>query len=253
MCDAPPDLDSLPRRSRADRLRFACHPGVPCFNACCRELTLELSPYDVIRLRKVLNLGSQAFIEARASVERHPETGFPLVLLRMGTDGVCVFVQENGCTIYPERPAACRCYPLGRAVGVDEAGNPLERIVEVREPHCRGFEEPTEQTVEEWLVDQGLEPYLASNDRLARLVARWLTREEPLGDERFRMVFLALYRLDAFREFIADKRWFASLELPEGRREAILTKDEARLPFALDWLEAYLFEERTVGGLPLRV
>ena len=29
---------------------FACHPGVPCFTECCRELDLALTPYDVLRL-----------------------------------------------------------------------------------------------------------------------------------------------------------------------------------------------------------
>ena len=35
-------------------LCFACHPKVPCFNECCRELDLALSPYDVLRLRRAL-------------------------------------------------------------------------------------------------------------------------------------------------------------------------------------------------------
>lgn len=36
-------------------LCFACHPQVPCFNECRRELDLALSPYDVLRLKSTGN------------------------------------------------------------------------------------------------------------------------------------------------------------------------------------------------------
>ena len=63
MSDAAlPDLDALPALGADDRLGFACHPGVPCFNACCRDLDLLLYPYDVLRLRRALGLDSPGFL-----------------------------------------------------------------------------------------------------------------------------------------------------------------------------------------------
>ena len=52
----PHDLDQLPgiRLRAGDTFRFRCHPGVGCFNRCCRNLNLFLYPYDVIRLRNRL-------------------------------------------------------------------------------------------------------------------------------------------------------------------------------------------------------
>ena len=34
-----------------DTIGFACHPGVPCFNHCCRDLNQALTPYDVLQLK----------------------------------------------------------------------------------------------------------------------------------------------------------------------------------------------------------
>ena len=39
----------------ADTFTFRCHPGISCFNLCCRNLNLFLHPYDVVRLKKNLN------------------------------------------------------------------------------------------------------------------------------------------------------------------------------------------------------
>jgi hypothetical protein len=39
-----------------EQFRFACSPGVACFNACCRDLNQSLFPYDILRLKKRLKL-----------------------------------------------------------------------------------------------------------------------------------------------------------------------------------------------------
>ena len=51
-------LDSLPELKPDETFCFDCNPDVPCFNRCCAELTLPLTPYDVLRLRRNLGLGS---------------------------------------------------------------------------------------------------------------------------------------------------------------------------------------------------
>ena len=39
---------------------FHCHPGLACFNQCCREATIILSPYDILRLSRRLGLTTGA-------------------------------------------------------------------------------------------------------------------------------------------------------------------------------------------------
>ena len=35
-------------------LQFKCHKGISCFNACCRNADITLTPYDIIRLKQHL-------------------------------------------------------------------------------------------------------------------------------------------------------------------------------------------------------
>ena len=55
-------LDSLPELKPDETFCFDCNPDVPCFNRCCAELTLPLTPYDVLRLRRNLGIGSEEFL-----------------------------------------------------------------------------------------------------------------------------------------------------------------------------------------------
>ena len=44
-------LEDYPRLGPDDTFQFACHPGVSCFNRCCGDVNIFLSPYDVLRLK----------------------------------------------------------------------------------------------------------------------------------------------------------------------------------------------------------
>lgn len=69
-------LDSLPELKPGETFCFDCNPDVPCFNRCCAELTLPLTPYDVLRLRRNLGLGSE-FLATFTTLRSFPDTGFP--------------------------------------------------------------------------------------------------------------------------------------------------------------------------------
>src|SRR5574340_1172214 len=81
---------------------FSCHPGVPCFTECCRELDLALSPYDVLRLKKAVGLTSNQFLEQYVLVEWQEDQVLPTCYLTMVDDGraSCVFVNQHGCSVY---------------------------------------------------------------------------------------------------------------------------------------------------------
>ena len=71
-------LDSLPELHPGEHFRFACHPGVPCFNACCSDLNLMLTPYDAMRLRRALHIGATDFLNHFTIRYTLPDTGFPM-------------------------------------------------------------------------------------------------------------------------------------------------------------------------------
>ena len=108
----PPLPDGLEELEPDSTFRFECHPGVRCFNRCCHDLVLPLTPYDVMVLCRYLGMDGESFLERYATVRTFPKTGFPLPFLNM--DDVetlpCPFVGPDGCSVYAARPAACSSY-----------------------------------------------------------------------------------------------------------------------------------------------
>ena len=66
----------------------------------------------------------------------------------------CVFLGPRGCTVHPDRPLACRIYPLARWVAPDgdESFGHLEP-----HPQTAGLY-GTRGTVDDYLTSQGLPP-----------------------------------------------------------------------------------------------
>ncbi len=96
------------------RFTFRCHPGVSCFNECCAETTIILSPYDVLRLKRHLQLTAKEFLSRYTDQYTDDFSGLPLVVLNMaGEKKLCPFSTLAGCGVYEDRPATCRYYPVG--------------------------------------------------------------------------------------------------------------------------------------------
>lgn len=236
-------LDSLEELKPGETFRFKCYPGVQCFNECCADLNLVLTPYDILRLRKNLGLSSREFIHDFCHASMAQDTRFPVLSLRMSDNEKhnCPFMRVEGCPVYTDRPGACRTYPLGRATRPDGNGGIEEQYFVVREGHCHGFEESKEWTRETWLKDQGFEPYIEFNDKLMVLLARWKEAGRPLPDKMVHMVMLALYQIDDFQRFITDMKVFSRIEVPEERQKAVMEDEEAALLFGMEWLDMMLF------------
>lgn len=236
-------LDSLPELAEGESFVFACNEKTPCFNRCCAELTLPLTPYDVLRLRRHLEMPGAAFMETYTRMRSFPDTGFPLPLLRMleGPGEPCPFVTPGGCAVYEDRPGACRAYPLGRGTKIGEGGSVAERFFVVREEHCRGFDSGRAWTARQWTADQGLEVYNAYNDRYMRVMAMVKASGRPISAKLGSMCVLAFYHLDQFREFLLKMGVLDKVDVDADRREAVLEEDESCLEFACDWMELALF------------
>ena len=236
-------LESLPQLGKDDTFTFACHPDVPCFNACCRDLNMPLSPYDVLRLRKSLQVDSTTFIKEYATIEQHPASGFPVLFLKMkdSVEQECPFLGESGCSVYDDRSAACRTYPLGRATHLDEQGTLVEQFVMVQEEHCKGFEQAQKWTVRDWMADQGLEEYNRFADRYMSIMSRFIDTGVELTQQRVKIALLAFYQLDHFKGFMEDMNLMERVNVPEDRREKIMNDEEERLLFAMEWMELILF------------
>jgi hypothetical protein len=211
---------SLPQNVRRlgdnETFRFSCHPQVACFTDCCRQLDLALSPYDVLRLRLALDISGAEFLDRYAIVEKSDEDTFPLVFLAMVDDGQarCPFVTEKGCSVYQDRPGACRTYPVGRGAYLDDNKQPAALFVLLNEPHCQGFENGPEVSINDWLADQELATYNEFNDLLMTVLHHRRIKEGFRPDDRQQERYLnVLYHLDAFRQESGADKNIADQEL----------------------------------------
>jgi len=222
-----------------DPFRFSCHQGVSCFTECCRMLELALSPYDVLRLRHATGLSSTELLEQYVIEEQDPGEPFPRFYLTMVDDGraSCVFVSKEGCTVYGDRPAPCRTYPLGRAAQIDSSGQVKESFILVQENHCMGFQEEKRQTPREYAQDQEVEVYNRFNDMVAQLLQHEAIRKGFIPSNKQAELFkLALYDLDRFRKAIVRQ------ELAVAGAEAInIDDDEQLLELAIDYVSRELY------------
>jgi Fe-S-cluster containining protein len=227
---------------------FACHPGVPCFTECCRDLNLLLTPYDILRLKNHLGLEADRFLDEYTDVRLDEDRNLPMIYLRMQENErkTCPFVSAEGCRVYLDRPAACRTYPLARASRKHRLhGTVLENYFVLRESHCRGFEEERFFSVDEWIEDQGLEPYHEMNNSWMEIVTHpKLRRGLPMKQQQ--MFFMASYNLDQFRRFIFQSRFLRLFDLKTEEVEEFRENDEALLRFAYRWLRFSFLNEPTI-------
>ncbi|MDA8165102.1 MAG: YkgJ family cysteine cluster protein [Desulfobacteraceae bacterium] len=223
-----------------DEFRFRCHPGVSCFNECCRELELALTPYDVLRLKGALGLSARELLERYAVIERNGEEPFPRVYLGMVDDGrgSCPFVSPAGCTVYRDRPGACRMYPLARGIYQDQAGGQGELFMLVTEPHCQGFAAAASQDIDGWIGDQELITYNAANDQVAAVLHH--ERAGGLPPDAAEKLLL-LYDLDGFREMVLAPGFAAPPEIGRPDPEKCAANDLALFRYAIRWLRFELF------------
>lgn len=238
-------LASLPELEEGKTYKFKCYPGVECFNACCSDLDMVLTPYDILRMRQATGKSSIDFLRVYTYGHRDPLTNFPVFKFAM-TDGgrrPCQFVTDEGCSIYEDRPGACRMYPLGRATRPDGEGGVREQFFIVKEDHCMGFKEQDEWTGASWKEDQGFREYTASNDRYMSILARVKEGGRPVSDKMSHMATLAMYKVDEFQRFITQMRLFERVDVSEKRQKAILEDEFVALAFAMDWFELMLFHD----------
>jgi len=231
--------------SADDKFTFSCSPDVPCFNECCGDLTQFLTPYDVLRLKNALGMRSGEFLSRYTTQHVGPETGLPVAALKQEpSDGFkCPLVTPEGCSVYEDRPASCRTYPLARLASRSrETGKITEQYVLICEKHCKGFAGNREQTVREWIENQGAEIYNRMNDLFMQIIALKNQRHpEPLDMKERHIFHLGCYDLDAFRDQVFENGLLKDLNIGPETLEAARTDDAVLLQLGMAWVAHALF------------
>ena len=249
----------MPQKLTLDsKIKFRCHPGVSCFTACCGGIKIILTPYDILTLKKRLGIAAHEFLQKYTTPVYLEKTDMPGVAIKLREeDNKCPFVTPEGCTVYTDRPSACRYYPVGMADfhegGADRSEEEQVDLEDkfffvVKEDHCKGFDEDKEWTVREWREDQGVDVRDEMNKEWLRLVMRRKSfgHQATLSEQAKRMFFMASTDLDHFRTFIFESSFLDTYELDQETIDKIREDDVELMHFSFKYLAATLFGAQTM-------
>jgi Fe-S-cluster containining protein len=234
------------------KFRFRCHKGIKCFTQCCSNIDILLTPYDIVRLKERLGLSSEEFLEKYTYAKIDDKSSHPHLYLMLNDDESrkCPFVTDEGCTVYTDRPANCRYYPIGQGTMRKEGKNgPVEEefYFLIREPHCYGHDEKKNWTVASWREDQGVDKYDEINREWKAVQLRTnLYGQAGLDEKKQMQFFMASYNLDKFRKFIFESNFLNIFDIDEDTIEKIRTDDAALIKFGARYIKYVMMLEETL-------
>ncbi len=224
---------------------FSCNDKVSCFNQCCIDVNQFLYPYDIIRLKNFLGITSGEFLDKYVIIYSGDTTGLPVVSLKTTiSDGhACPFVTEKGCSVYEDRPASCRIFPLARAISRSrETGEITEHYALIKDPVCQGFETTVKIKVRDWIDTQAIMEYNRLNDKMIELISmKHQIMPGPLEGENKEKFVLACYDIDTFRTEILDNGLIKESDFEDGIFEQIKMDDALLLEEGMKWVHRQLF------------
>jgi len=225
---------------------FKCHGGLACWGECCKNPNLFLTPYDILRLRKSVNIPSGEFLARYTEAYVGPDFGLPVVRMKQDENGGCPFLSDAGCGVYENRPTSCRTYPVGQAVSSGTGkGDSQKAFFKVKEDYCLGWNSEDEWTVEKWLENQDVFEYNKNNEFSVHLSFHpSLGDPKDMDEKTVDMIFMAQYDLDRFREFVFKSSFLKRFDLDEELVQRAGEDDETLLDLGRRWISFF-----ALGGL----
>ena len=245
------------RLTAEDTFSFRCHKELACWNKCCHGADITLTPYDILRLSRRLDIRPAEFLVKYTVPALHEKADLPVAKIMTGGEdgrGACPFNAPEGCTVYEDRPATCRYYPLGMvSVKMKDMEGKEDFFFLVKEDHCLGHCEGKIQNVGEFRAEQQVEDFERVNrgwvDILMKM-ASWKVMGGPMGKapstQTKKMFFMATTDVDSFRRFVLGGKFLDAYDVDPAAVEIIRTDDEALLLLGYDWLKSVLFNEPTL-------
>jgi uncharacterized protein len=233
-------------------MRFSCHKGISCWNACCANIDISLTPYDILRLKQQLGISSTEFLREYTVPYELEKDGIAGVKLRPVDNGTaCRFMRPEGCSIYSDRPTACRYYPIALlSMRKQDEYSDHDSYALVRESHCLGHDVERAITIDDYRSEQGIPQY----DELARGWRQLILKKKSCGPaigtpslKSRQLFFMACYDIDTFRAFVASEAFGELFVLPADERQMVLDDDVELMLFAFRFLRQVLFGEQSIG------
>ena len=235
-----------------DHFRFECHQSLDCFTQCCRNVTIFLTPYDILRMKNALKITSGDFLTSYTDI-LVGDAGLAVVVLRMRDDEKksCPFITSGGCKIYEDRPWSCRIYPLKpESTDITEkSGKEYYSVMDV--PFCLGLAEDKVMTVESWKTGQGIPIYLEMEKPFKKITMNKSLSDKKIINKKIQeMYYMACYDLDRFRRFVFESKFLETFEVDRETVEKIKHDDIELYKFAMRWLEYGLLGQHVLKMKP---
>ena len=194
---------------------------------------------------------SSEFLDKHTRLDLDPKTSHPFAILKLLDDKEksCPFVTPEGCTIYTDRPANCRYYPVGQGtLRKDSEKGPVneEFYFIIREPHCLGFQEDVEWTIESWKADQGVDVYDEMNKEWKEVQLRKPHFGKPLEPAQQNQVFMASYDLDSFKKYVFESKFLDVFDIPAEEVEKVRNDEIALMKLAFKYIKFILLLEESL-------
>ncbi|NJO15850.1 MAG: YkgJ family cysteine cluster protein [Thioploca sp.] len=234
-----------------DTLQFRCHKDITCFNECCKKIDISLTPYDILRLKKRLSLTSDMFLTQYTVPYEMDAQGMPGVKIRTADDNlICPFLREVGCSVYEDRPSACRYYPLGLlSMRQQDSTTDENAYFLVKEDHCLGHNEPRTLPIKDYRHEQEVDIYDEINREWRQIILKKRSAGPTIGKPTLRsyqFFFLGSYNLDRLRSFVLSQGFSEIYDLDDETLEQLIQDDVTLLRFGFKLLRQVLFGEMTI-------
>ena len=248
-----PGSPVVPEMSDGNKqIQFRCRKGIACWNACCSNIDISLTPYDIVRLKQHLDLSSGELLQKYTVPYELEPGGIAGVKLRPVENGTaCQFMTAEGCSVYEDRPTACRYYPVALlSMRKQDEYTDTSSYALVKEEHCLGHQEPRSLSIDEYRKEQGVEEY----DELARGWRQLILKKKSSGPSigkptkrSLQLFFMVCYDTDRFREFVVSEGFTELYDIPADEMKKLLTDDTELMLFGFRFLKQVLFGENTIA------
>jgi hypothetical protein len=242
----------MPEMLEGDKvIQFQCRKGIDCWNACCSNIDISLTPVDILRLSRRLGISTTEFLMQYTFPYELEPNGIAGVKFKPVENGsACQFMRPEGCDVYTDRPTACRYYPVALlSMRRSDEFTDRNAYALVKEAHCHGHNEPRQLTIDEYRQEQGIVEYDELGRGWRQLVLKKKSSGPVVGTPSKRSLqlwFMACYDLDRFRDFIASTAFNEAYDIPWDEMQKILSTDDELMLFAFRFLRQTMFGEESI-------
>ena len=182
-----------------DTFTFGCKM---CGKCCTNREDIMLTPRDVFRMAKELQMSMQDFIQKYCESYIGPSSKFPVIrLFPEGEDKHCPLLKDRKCIVHQSKPVVCALFPIGRMFSAEQGQEMSTQNLTYLLMH-HGCGDGTEKhSVREWLTTFNIpledEFHIMWTNALAEISKR-LREYLPKADEKeafllYNALFLGIY------------------------------------------------------------